>query len=946
MADLPGTNTVARSVTFRPAESRETQIGPGLGSVVGQSLQQYGPQVQRSLELRQAQDDQTAVNSAMNDFQQHVQQAQYGNPNDPDTPGFLQLQGKSAMDAWGDTTRGINEYRQSLMQGMSPEQQRAFDQQSQQFQTHAFGAMGAHVGQQRQAYQRDVFGASVDIAAGQAIANADDPAVLSQTFGNTRAKIQQFYAAQGVPADSPVIQSALQKWNDTTLHKIVTAKANGGDATGAYNFLQSNRAAFSPDVYAATQEAIRPRYEEERANNAYQAVSNAPQAIPDGTSQGALWNVMLHNESGNRQADDAGNPVTSSKGAVGAAQIMPATAREVASNVGIKWDENRFRTDGAYNRALGEAYFGQLVDRFGGNLTLACAAYNAGPGQVEKWCKEFGDPRQGGITNDQWAAQIPFKETHDYLGKAGAALSKPIITPSHQPPPFAQREAELATFPGLNEREKMIAISRVRRAQSIWNAQTATARTELAGKLEDIRAAYTNGNTQAQIPADQITQLQPPEDAKNTIDTLNILRQGAIEADNLRYASPEELNSANERDAVQMQGEDVSHYRVRQQVLQQRNAIIKNMQAQMKDDPAAYVAQAPALESARNALEQAEASGDQSAVQAAQSDLTRQSMALQQHIAPYQRPRMLTNAQVQQIGQSIAQIDPSKDDILGHLQNLEGQFGPNWHQVFEELVTQGKMPPDYMIAASMSHPSQTYGRGMFTRSLGTTLDNLEKQVPQAVSRDIRGTADNNPIDDALSSFYQTLKDQDGGGALYQQIKQAVHRQALNYASHGQSAEQAVSSAVNDIIGQYDTSGTIRAPKGELGAVQAATAWKLKNLSSREIMPPSSGLNLSDDDRADYGLSRAKALGRWVMNGNETGYNLIVPTRSAAQNWIIRNPDGTPLTLTLKDIRSGALVPTEGPGANDVLGDARKYRYYQPQAKAAHDADPDMLSEDR
>lgn len=940
MADVQGTNTVARRAGFAPVESRATQIGPGLGSTIGQSLQQYGPQVQRALELRQAQDDQTAVNAAMTDFQQHVQQVQYGNPDDPNAPGFLQLQGKSAMDAWSGTTNGVNEYRQSLMRGMSPEQQRAFDQQSQQFQTHAFGAMGAHVGQQRQAYQQDVFRASVDIGANQAIANADDPLVLSQTFGNTRAKIQQFYAAQGVPADSPVIQSALQNWSDTTLHKIVTVKANGGDATGAYNFLQSNRAAFSPDVYAATQEAIRPRYEEERANNAYQAVASRPQAIPDNASQGAVWNVMLHNESGNRQADDAGKPVTSSKGAIGAAQLMPATAREVASKVGVDWDENRFRTDGAYNRALGEAYFGQMVDQFGGNLTLACAAYNAGPGQVEKWCRQFGDPRQGGITSDQWASQIPFKETRDYVTKAGASLSQPNHAPSYQAPDFAGQEAALAGNATLNEREKSMALSYVRRDQSIWNAQTATARTQLERNVNDLRAAYTNGNTQAQIPADQITQLRPPEDAKNTIDTLNILRQGAIEADNLRYASPEELNSANERDAVQMQGEDVSHYQARQQVLQQRNAVIQNMQKQMQADPASYVAQAPALEGARNALQQAETSGDPSAIQSAQSDLTRQSMALQQHIAPYQSPRMLTNAQVQQIGAGLSAVNPAKDDVLPHLQTLETQFGPNWHQAFEELVTQGKMSPDYMILANMGRESQATGRAIYARSLGQKLPDLENAVPQAVARDIRGTADSNPIDDALASFKATLDPQAGGGALYGQIRNAVHRQALNYAATGQNAEQAVTSAVSDIVGQYDTAGTIRAPKGELGAVQSATAYKLEALMQNDIAPPPSRLNIPESDRADYALARAKRLGQWVMNSNETGYNLVVPTQAPGQNYTVMTKAGTPLTVSLQDIRSGALIPTAGPDANSFT--AKNMRYEQQRAAAAAPGNYDAL----
>ncbi len=90
---------------------------------------------------------------------------------------------------------------------------------------------------------------------------------------------------------------------------------------------------------------------------------------------------IITQESGGRQFDSNGNPLTSSAGAIGIGQIMPDTAPEAARMAGLPWDEERYRNDPEYNAALGEAYFLNMYDRFG-SLDLASAAYNAGPGRL------------------------------------------------------------------------------------------------------------------------------------------------------------------------------------------------------------------------------------------------------------------------------------------------------------------------------------------------------------------------------------------------------------------------------------------------------------------------------------------------------------------------------------------------------------------------------------
>ena len=109
-------------------------------------------------------------------------------------------------------------------------------------------------------------------------------------------------------------------------------------------------------------------------------------------------------------------------GAAGLLQLMPGTATDMAAELGLPMDKQRLVTDWKYNAALGSAYLAQLVERFGGNIVLVAAAYNAGPNRVDAWIEEFGDPRARGVDIVDWVEAIPYRETRNYVMRVAESL--------------------------------------------------------------------------------------------------------------------------------------------------------------------------------------------------------------------------------------------------------------------------------------------------------------------------------------------------------------------------------------------------------------------------------------------------------------------------------------------------------------------------------------------
>lgn len=71
-------------------------------------------------------------------------------------------------------------------------------------------------------------------------------------------------------------------------------------------------------------------------------------------------------------------------GALGLMQLLPSTAEELAGKLGIEWMGPDTLFDPIINIRLGTAYLRELADRYDGNVPTALAAYNWGPGRIDR----------------------------------------------------------------------------------------------------------------------------------------------------------------------------------------------------------------------------------------------------------------------------------------------------------------------------------------------------------------------------------------------------------------------------------------------------------------------------------------------------------------------------------------------------------------------------------
>ena len=111
-----------------------------------------------------------------------------------------------------------------------------------------------------------------------------------------------------------------------------------------------------------------------------------------------------------RQESEFNATAVSHANAIGLMQLLPSTGKKMAREIHLKGYSVGMLAVPSTNLQLGTRYFHQLLDKFGGTVEFALAAYNAGTDRVDDW-RAAGNFRD----TQEFVESIPFTETREYV---------------------------------------------------------------------------------------------------------------------------------------------------------------------------------------------------------------------------------------------------------------------------------------------------------------------------------------------------------------------------------------------------------------------------------------------------------------------------------------------------------------------------------------------------
>lgn len=748
--------------------------------------------------------------------------------NNPDS-GLMNLQGKNAIGKGQEYVQQFDSQAQSIAASLPDEQARnAFLQQAQQqriqFQT---TAVRHEVGQVRQ-YEAGMQEGTLRSLAQQAIS----PGMFVPALMNARNSIIAYGKAHGQSDEE--IESNFVQWREQAANR-------------------------------ASEAWYTPTYQQIMGPEGKIEVTDTP-------SESQLFSAMIWQESGGNQYGKDGSPLVSPKGAVGVAQVMEDTGPEAARLAGVPWDRDKWLNDTRYNARLGQAYFGAQMKKYDNNPVLAVAAYNAGPGAVDGWIKQFGDPRTGAVSNEQFAAAIPYDETRNYVAKVTG--SAPAI-------PGTATMENLINQPfwdAMSPQNKSAMMSKV---AGMYDMQAAAGRVSLQSRMQDDLAKLESGQKVNPISEREWLAVMPLQASPAERIQMRESFQQYQQAMTLQpvYQSIVQGSAQQGISAVQsmVPQEDDPDFKFKQSLYATAQAKLNQVIKARESDPGTWLqANSPVVKNAFEQYQNNQASGEYlvSRLQAEKDRLGINSK------------KVLPDAMVNNL---ISQIDNNKESSVTAIQSVAQSFGKYSDQVMQQV--QKSAYPALQVIMATNNPRAA---------------NALWQNRSVKTSDLRGSFEKTDADSADSSWNDQAKDfagtmvvQPGGSAVWNNFNEQGKRLTYTYMQRGMSPGDAAKQAYQDVLGeQYQTNGTWRMPNNaghDIRDVNDGANVYLKNLSADQIMPLIGDARLPDEVNREQSISRIRDNAQWVTNSDETGLTLMM------NGLLINNAQGQPITVSFADL---------------------------------------------
>ena len=792
------------------------QMGDVLGGVADKYVDVFAQAKQRA-DVAQAQDASLQLSQISSDLL-----------TNPDT-GLLNMQGKNALGKGQEYVQQFDSQAQSIAASLPDEQARnAFLQQAHQqriqFQT---TAVRHEVGQVRQ-YEAGMQEGTLRSLAQQAIS----PGMFVPALMNARNSIIAYGKAHGQSDEE--IESNFVQWREQAANR-------------------------------ASEAWYTPTYQQIMGPEGKIEVTDTP-------SESQLFSAMIWQESGGNQYGKDGLPLVSPKGAVGVAQVMEDTGPEAARLAGVPWDRDKWLNDTRYNAKLGQAYFSAQMKKYDNNPVLAVAAYNAGPGAVDGWIKQFGDPRTGAVSNEQFAAAIPYDETRNYVAKVTG--SAPAI-------PGTATMENLINQPfwdAMSPQNKSAMMSKV---AGMYDMQAAAGRVSLQSRMQDDLAKLESGQKVNPISEREWLAVMPLQASPAERIQMRESFQQYQQAMTLQPVYQSIVQGSAQQGIAAVQSmvpqEDDPDFKFKQSLYATAQAKLNQVIKARESDPGTWLqANSPVVKNAFEQYQNNQASGEYlvSRLQAEKDRLGINSK------------KVLPDAMVNNL---ISQIDNNKESSVTAIQSVAQSFGKYSDQVMQQV--QKSAYPALQVIMATNNPRAA---------------NALWQNRSVKTSDLRGSFEKTDADSADSSWNDQAKDfagtmvvQPGGSAVWNNFNEQGKRLTYTYMQRGMSPGDAAKQAYQDVLGdQYQTNGTWRMPNNaghDIRDVNDGANVYLKNLSADQIMPLIGDARLPDEVNREQSISRIRDNAQWVTNSDETGLTLMM------NGLLINNAQGQPITVSFADL---------------------------------------------
>ncbi|EJO9547604.1 transglycosylase SLT domain-containing protein [Cronobacter sakazakii] len=760
----------------------------------------------------------------------------------PDT-GFLNLQGKNAIGKAQEYTQQFDQQVEQIAAGLPDEQARtAFLQHAQQERMQFSAQAGRHeVGQVRQ-YEAGMQDATLKNLSMQ----FRNPAMANQAGLKAYQSIIAYGEAHGQSQEE--IEQSWVSWRENA--------ANG-----------------------AAEAWYTPMYQQMMGPNGKIEVTDTP-------SEAQLFSAMIWQESGGNQYGKDGAPLVSPKGAVGVAQVMEDTGPEAARLAGVPWDREKWLNDPRYNARIGQAYFGAQMQKYDNNPVLAVAAYNAGPGAVDGWIKQIGDPRTGEVSNAQFAAAIPYDETRNYVAK---------VTGSAGAIPGSATMENLIAQPFWNAMSPDKKSQMMSKVAGMYDMQASAGRVALQSRMQDDLAKLEAGKPVNPISAHEWAAVMPLQAAPAERMQMEKTFQQYQQAMTLQpvYQTIMQGNVQQGTAAVQAMApqENDPDFKYKAELYASAQAKLGQVLKAREADPGTWLQQnSPVVQAAFQQYQNDPSSGEY-LVSRIQSEKDRLGITSK---------KILPDAMVNDV---LKRIDSTQESSVTAIQSVAQSFGKYSDQVMQQV--QKSAYPALQVVMATENPRAA---------------NALWQNRSVKTADLRGSFEKTDADSADSSWNDQSKDfastmvvQPGGTAVWNNFNEQGKRLTYINMQRGMSASDAAKQAYQDILGeQYQTSSTWRLPNRtglDLKDVNDGASAYLDSLTAEQIMPLIGDPRLSDEVNRQQSITRIKESAQWVTNSNETGLTLML------NGLIVNGADGNPITVPFSDLAK--LGTTNRSGWNSI-----------------------------